>query len=91
MNSTKKLKKGVFKVESRIDIDLTSPILDIFSVNIAHIESNSLSIPILIKCAEENKTVETLGLIDSGAGGEIYWSKLRENPWPQNQTSKQTN
>ena len=69
----------------------TSPVLDIFSVNIAHIESNSLSIPILIKCAEENKTVETLGLIDSGAGGEIYRSKLHENPWPRNQTSKKTN
>ena len=49
----------------------TSPVLDIFSVNIAHIESNSLSIPILIKCAEENKTVEILGLIDSGAGGKF--------------------
>ena len=30
-----------------------------------------MSIPITIKCAEENKTIETLGLIDSGAGGKF--------------------
>ena len=54
-------------MENCIDVDLL--VLDIFSVNLATIESNSLSIPISIKCTEENQTVETLGLIDSGAGG----------------------
>ena len=48
-----------------------SPTVDIFSVKLATIESNSLSIPILIKCAEDDQTVETLALIDSGAGGKF--------------------
>ena len=42
--------------------------VDIFSVKLATILSNSLSILILIKCAEDDQTVETLALIDSGAG-----------------------
>ena len=48
-----------------------SPILDVFSVTPATIKSNSLSILILIENTERNKNVETLGLIDSGAGGEF--------------------
>jgi hypothetical protein len=43
--------------------------LDIYSVTVATIKSKSLSIPISINCAERNKSVETLGLVDSGAGG----------------------
>ena len=35
------------------------------------IKSNSLSIPISIENAERNENVETLGLIDSGAGEEF--------------------
>ena len=42
--------------------------MDIFSVTIGEIKSNSFSIPIKIR---ENQTVETLGLIDSGAGGKF--------------------
>ena len=49
----------------------TSPTLDIFSVNLATIESNSLSVPITFKCAGKNQTVETLGLVDCGAGGKF--------------------
>ena len=45
-----------------------SPVLDIFSI--AMMRLNSLSIPIIINC-EENKTIETLALIDSGAGGKF--------------------
>ena len=45
--------------------------MDIFSVNLATIESNSLSVPITFKCAEKNQTVETLGLVDCGAGGKF--------------------
>jgi reverse transcriptase-like protein/aspartyl protease len=45
--------------------------LDVFSVTVATIKSNSLSIPISINCARRNETVETLGLIDSGAGGQF--------------------
>ena len=48
-----------------------SPVLDVFSVTLATIKSNSLSIPISIENAERNENVETLGLIDSGAGGEF--------------------
>ena len=33
-------------------------------------KSNSLSIPIIVNC-KKNKTVETLALIDSGAGGKF--------------------
>jgi hypothetical protein len=45
--------------------------IDVFSVNLATIESNSLSIPIVIETAGNPKIVETLGLIDSGAGGKF--------------------
>ena len=42
-----------------------------FLLHLATIQSNSLSIPLSITCAEENQTIETLGLIDSGAGGKF--------------------
>ena len=42
----------------------------IFSTTVATIKSNALSIPIIVNC-EKNKTVETLALIDSGAGGKF--------------------
>ena len=45
-----------------------SPSLDIFSVQLATIKSNTLSIPVAIK-NKENKTVEIPALINSGAGG----------------------
>jgi hypothetical protein len=35
------------------------------------IKSNSLSIPISIKQTEDSENAETLGLIDSGAGGKF--------------------
>ena len=48
-----------------------SPVLDIYSVTIMKIMLNSMSVPILINCDESKETVETLGLLDSGAGGEF--------------------
>ena len=33
--------------------------------------SNSISVPILINCDESKETVKTLGLLDSGAGGQF--------------------
>ena len=33
--------------------------------------SNSISVPILINCDESKETVKTLGLVDSGAGGQF--------------------
>ena len=33
--------------------------------------SNSISVPILIKCNESKETIKTLGLLDSGAGGQF--------------------
>ena len=49
---------------------LASPCIDIYSVITATIQSNKLSIPIRIS-ETEKRTVETLGLIDSGAGGNF--------------------
>ena len=49
---------------------LVSPYIDIYSVITATIHSNKLSIPIWIS-ETEKKTIETLGLIDSGAGGKF--------------------
>jgi aspartyl protease len=49
---------------------LVSPTLCIHSVLIAKIESNSLSIPMLIN-KNESEIVKVLGLLDSGAGGEF--------------------
>ena len=56
-------------MEKHIDVDFSY--IGHFSVTLATIKSNSLSIPISIKCAGKNKSVETLGLIDSGAGGKF--------------------
>ena len=33
--------------------------------------SNSISVPILINHDESKETIETLGLLDSGAGGQF--------------------
>ena len=49
---------------------LASPYINIYSVITATIHSNKLSIPIRIS-ETEKKTVETLGLVDSGAGGKF--------------------
>jgi hypothetical protein len=46
-----------------------SPTLDIYSVTTACILSNSISISTSITCEQSKKNVETLALIDSGAGG----------------------
>ena len=56
-----------------------SPSLVIFSVQLATIKSNTLSITVAIK-NKENKTVEIPALIDSGAGGilsKLGMSELR--------------
>ena len=50
---------------------LISPVLNIYSVTTTKIMSNSISVPILINCDESKETVETLGLLDSGVGGEF--------------------
>ena len=47
-----------------------SPSLDIYSITTAIINSNKLSIPIRIS-GSVVENVETLGLIDSGAGGKF--------------------
>ena len=47
-----------------------SPLLDIYSVTTAMINSNKLSILIRIEGTEE-RNIETLWLIDSGAGGKF--------------------
>jgi hypothetical protein len=68
---------------------LTSPILDIYSVTIATIKSNSLSIPITIKQTEKDKTIETLGLIDSGAGGKFIDQNFSKKAGFEIQTLKE--
>ena len=55
----------------RVASTLISPMLNIYSVVTAQIVSKSIQIPILIKSDNERESVETLGLIDSGAGGEF--------------------
>ena len=47
-----------------------SPLLDIYSVTTAVINLNKLSILIRIEGTEE-RSIETLGLIDSSAGGKF--------------------
>ena len=56
-----------------------SPCLDIFNVSTAKIESNSLSIPIQISGKTEKETIETLALINSGAGGEFIDQNYARN------------
>ena len=70
-----------------------SPIIDVFSVHLATIQSNSLSIPLSITCTEENQTVESLGLIDSRAGGKfIDQNFTKQHKFKiQNSTPRQTN
>ena len=41
--------------------------------------SKSISIPILINCRQSNENVKTLGLIDSGAGGEFIDQNYARN------------
>ena len=47
-----------------------SPSLDIYSVSTTVINLNKLSTPIQIEDTEE-RSIKTLGLIDSGAGGKF--------------------
>jgi len=56
-----------------------SPCLDIFNVSTAKIKSNSLFIPIQISGKTKKETVETLALIDSGAGGEFIDQNYAKN------------
>ena len=62
-----------------------SPSLDIYSVTTAVINLNKLSILIQIEDTEE-RSVETLGLIDSGAGG-----KFIDQTMPKEWDSRPTN
>ena len=48
---------------------LTSPILEMYSITAQNMPINSLSIPLQI--CDADKIVETLTLIDSGAGGKF--------------------
>jgi len=55
-----------------------SPSLDIYSVTVATISRNTLSVPIKI-ATSKSKTVETLSLIDSGAGGAFIDQNYAKN------------
>ena len=48
-----------------------SPSLEIYSVTVATISRNALSIPIQVAIEQSEETVETPALIDSGAGGKF--------------------
>ena len=52
-----------------------SPYLDIHSVLVARVDNKSISIPVALE-QSEHKTVETLALIDSGAGGQFIDQKF---------------
>ena len=45
-----------------------SPILDMYRITAEHMQSNSFSIPVQIR-NDTSQNIETLALIDSGAGG----------------------
>ena len=62
-------REGGFLIR-RAKSTLVSPYINIYSVITATIHSNKLSIPIQIS-ETEKRTVETLGLIDSRAGGKF--------------------
>ena len=47
----------------------TSPVLDMYSITAQTMQINSLSIPVQI--CDTDKTIETLALIDSRAGGKF--------------------
>ena len=47
-----------------------SPILDMYRITADHMQSNSFSIPVQLR-NDTNQNVETLALIDSGAGGKF--------------------
>ena len=71
-----------------------SPLLDIYSVSTTVINLNKLSIPIRIEDTEE-RSIETLRLIDSGAGGKFinqnYAKRIPDdNEW-KNQTINSIN
>jgi hypothetical protein len=57
--------------------------------------SNSISVPISIKCKQKNKNIETLGLIDCGAGGQFtdqnYVRKMGLSVLPLDQPLKALN
>ena len=67
-------KRGIRQIswgflKRRVASTSISPSLNIFSVQLATIESNTLSISVAIKNSEKNEIDETPALIDSGAGG----------------------
>ena len=47
-----------------------SPILDMYHITVENMQSNSFSIPMQLR-NDTNQNVETLALIDSGAGGKF--------------------
>ena len=49
---------------------LISPVLDMYHITAKNMQSNSFSIPMQLR-NDTNQTVETLALIDSGAGGKF--------------------
>jgi len=56
-----------------------SPSLNIYSVTTATISSNKLSIQVRINDDRVKETVETLALIDSGAGGKFIDQNFAKN------------
>ena len=49
---------------------LISPVLDMYHITAENMQSNSFSIPVQLR-NNTNQNVETLALIDSGAGGKF--------------------
>jgi hypothetical protein len=66
------LKKWVFEKENCLDVSVS---LDVYSVTIANILQNSISVPINIGSSKQ--TVKTL--IDSGAGGLFIDQNFAKN------------
>ena len=57
-------------LKRRTALTSVSPVLDIYSITTTVISSNKLSMPIQVS-KNGKKIIKTLGLIDSGAGGNF--------------------
>ena len=49
---------------------MISPVLDLYRITAENMQSNSFSIPMQLR-NDTNQNIETLALIDSGAGGKF--------------------
>ena len=74
----KRPRKRVFNQEKCFNVNFSNSRYILCNNNCANY-SKSISIPIFINCGQSNEKVKTLGLIDSGAGGEFIDQNYARN------------